>query len=74
MRAALLGLLLAAAPVIEFYAAVARKDTSGFQGPDWHAEGAVSRPEALEMLTLWPAYAAFEERRRGSIEVASGPI
>ena len=56
-------------PMIEFYAAVARKDTSGFQGPDWHPEEAVSRPEALEMLTVWPAYAAFEERRRGSIEV-----
>jgi predicted amidohydrolase YtcJ len=56
-------------PMIEFYAAVARKDTSGFQGPDWHPEEAVSRAEALKMLTLWPAYAAFEEQHRGSIEV-----
>ncbi len=56
-------------PMIEFYAAVARKDTSGFQGPDWHPEQAVSREEALRMLTLWPAYGAFEEERRGSIEV-----
>jgi predicted amidohydrolase YtcJ len=56
-------------PMIEFYAAVARKDTTGFQGPDWHSEEAVSRPEALKMLTIWPAYAAFEEHQRGSIEV-----
>jgi predicted amidohydrolase YtcJ len=56
-------------PMIEFYAAVARKDTSGFQGPDWHPEEAASREEALRMLTLWPAYAAFEEEQRGSIEV-----
>jgi predicted amidohydrolase YtcJ len=56
-------------PMIEFYAAVARKDTSGFQGADWHPEEAVSRPEALKMLTIWPAYAAFEENERGSIEV-----
>ena len=55
--------------MIEFYAAVARKDTSGFQGADWHPEEAVSRPEALKMLTIWPAYAAFEENERGSIEV-----
>jgi predicted amidohydrolase YtcJ len=56
-------------PMIEFYAAVARKDTSGFQGPDWHPEQALTRPEALKMLTLWPAYAAFQEQKRGSIEV-----
>jgi predicted amidohydrolase YtcJ len=56
-------------PMIEFYAAVARKDTSGFQGPDWHPEQALSRQEALKMLTLWPAFAAFQERQRGSIEV-----
>jgi len=56
-------------PMIEFYAAVARKDTSGFQGADWHPEEAVSRPEALKMLTIWPAYAAFEENERGSIDV-----
>lgn len=56
-------------PMIEFYAAVARKDPSGFQGPDWHPEEAVARTDALKMLTLWPAYAAFEEHRRGTIEV-----
>ena len=28
----------------------------------------MSREEALRSLTLWPAFAAFEEGRRGSIE------
>ena len=28
---------------------------------DWHPEQAVSREQALKMLTRWPAYAAFEE-------------
>jgi predicted amidohydrolase YtcJ len=56
-------------PMIEFYAAVARRDTSGFQGPDWHAEQVATREEALKMFTVWPAYAAFEEDRRGTIEV-----
>ncbi|MEN3331591.1 MAG: hypothetical protein V7641_956 [Blastocatellia bacterium] len=56
-------------PMIEFYAAVARKDQKGFTGEGWHAEQAVSREQALKMFTLWPAYAAFEEAVKGSIEV-----
>ena len=57
-------------PMIEFYAAVARKDPKGFQGEGWHPEEAVTREQALMMFTLWPAYAAFEDELRGSIEVA----
>jgi hypothetical protein len=56
-------------PMIEFYAAVARKDQKGFSGEGWHPEQAVTREQALKMFTIWPAYAAFEERLRGSIEV-----
>jgi len=56
-------------PMIEFYAAVARKDQKGFSGEGWHPEEAVSRADALKMFTLWPAYAAFEDKLRGSIEV-----
>jgi predicted amidohydrolase YtcJ len=56
-------------PMIEFYAAVARKDLNGFSGEGWHPEQAVSREQALKMLTIWPAYAAFQEKERGSIEV-----
>ena len=56
-------------PMIEFYAAVARKDPKGFSGEGWHPEEAVTRVQALKMFTLWPAYAAFEEKLRGTIEV-----
>ncbi len=56
-------------PMIEFYAAVARKSVDGFSGPGWHPEEAVTREQALKMLTRWPAYAAFEEHEKGSIEV-----
>lgn len=56
-------------PLIEFYAAVARKDLKGFSGPDWHPEQAVSRVEALKMFTIWPAYASFAETELGTIEV-----
>lgn len=34
-----------------------------------HAEERVTRAEALKMMTLWPAYAAFQEVETGSIKV-----
>jgi predicted amidohydrolase YtcJ len=55
-------------PMIEFYAAVARKSLKGFSGEGWHPEEAASREQALRMFTLWPAYAAFEEQDKGSLE------
>ncbi|HZE73615.1 MAG TPA: amidohydrolase [Pyrinomonadaceae bacterium] len=55
-------------PMIEFYAAVARKDQKGFSGEGWHPEEAVTREEALKMFTIWAAQAAFEEKIKGSIE------
>jgi len=57
------------APLIEFYAAVARRDLQGFQGPDWRPHEAVDRETALKMFTLWPAYASFREDELGTIEV-----
>jgi len=56
-------------PMIEFYAAVARKSLDGRSGPDWHPEEKVTREQALKMFTWFPAYAAFEEARHGSIVV-----
>jgi predicted amidohydrolase YtcJ len=56
-------------PLIEFYAAVARTDLEGFQGPDWRPGEAVDRATALKMFTLWPAYASFREAELGTIEV-----
>ena len=56
-------------PLIEFYAAIARADLQGFQGPDWRPQEAVDRATALKMFTLWPAYARFREAELGTIEV-----
>lgn len=56
-------------PLIEFYAAISRRDLEGYQGDNWHAEQAVSRLEALRMFTLWPAVASFAENDLGTIEV-----
>jgi predicted amidohydrolase YtcJ len=55
-------------PMIEFYAAVSRKSIKGESAEGWHPEQAVSREQALKMFTMAPAYAAFEEKDRGSIE------
>lgn len=55
-------------PLIEFYAAVARRGLDGTQTQDWRPAQAVTREEALKMFTLWPAYASFQEGLLGTIE------
>ncbi|MFZ1700359.1 MAG: amidohydrolase [Pyrinomonadaceae bacterium] len=56
-------------PMIEFYAAAARKSLTGESGEGWHPEQATTREQALKMFTISAAYAAFEEKIKGSIEV-----
>jgi predicted amidohydrolase YtcJ len=57
-------------PLIEFYAAVVRRSLEGFADENWHREEQrLSREQALKMFTLGPAYAAFQEKDKGSIEV-----
>ena len=55
-------------PLIEFYAAVARRGLDGYQDENWRPEEAVTRAEALKIFTLWPAYASFQEDRLGTLE------
>jgi predicted amidohydrolase YtcJ len=55
-------------PRIEFYAAVYRHSLDGFANADWHLEEAVTRAEALKMLTLAPAYAVFRDKELGTLE------
>ncbi|HWU81105.1 MAG TPA: amidohydrolase family protein, partial [Caulobacter sp.] len=40
----------------------------GFANADWSPDEAVSRDQALRMLTWAPAYAAFAETDRGTLE------
>ncbi len=54
-------------PLIEFYAAVARRDLSGHQGEDWRGHEALSRDQALALFTTGPAYASFREGELGMI-------
>jgi predicted amidohydrolase YtcJ len=56
-------------PLIEFYAAVARKDLKGYSDADWHPEEALSRKEALRLFTSSAAYARFAEKDLGAISV-----
>jgi predicted amidohydrolase YtcJ len=55
-------------PRVEFYAAIARRTLEGFAGPDWGLDQRLTREEALAILTRNSAYAAFQEKERGSIE------
>jgi predicted amidohydrolase YtcJ len=55
-------------PRIEFYAAVYRHSLTGFANADWRLDEAVTRDQALRMLTWAPAYAAFAEKDRGTLE------
>jgi hypothetical protein len=55
-------------PLIEFYAAVARKDLLGRSGAGWHPEFALSREAALALFTVGPAYAVFENHLRGQLK------
>lgn len=55
-------------PLIEFYAAVARKSLKGESGDGWHPEQALSRQQALALFTSAAAFASFQEDDLGTIE------
>lgn len=55
-------------PIKTFYAAVVRKDASGFPDEGFETENALSRREALRGMTIWAAKGSFEEKEKGSIE------
>ena len=55
-------------PFLTFYAAVSRKDISGFPKKGFQVEEALSREETLKGMTIWAAYSNFEEDEKGSIE------
>lgn len=55
-------------PLFGFFAAVVRKDQKGWPDGGWQMENALSREQALKGMTIWAAFAQFEENARGSIE------
>ena len=55
-------------PMLTFYAAVARKDLNDYPNDGFEMENALSREETIKGMTIWAAYANFEENEKGSIE------
>ncbi|WP_042492433.1 amidohydrolase [Aequorivita sublithincola] len=56
-------------PMYTFYAAVARKDLKNYPEDGFQMKDALTREEALKGMTIWAAFANFEENEKGSIEV-----
>ncbi len=51
-------------PLYTFYAAVTRQDLKQYPPGGFQPAEALSRKQALLGMTLWPAYAAFEEKEK----------
>ncbi len=54
-------------PLISFHAAFTRQDAENWPPTGWHPEQRMSRDEALKSITIWPAYAGFQEKELGSL-------
>ena len=55
-------------PLFGFYAAVERKDQKAYPEGGFQPENALTREEALRAMTIWAAYAAFNDQNTGSLE------
>ena len=55
-------------PLYGFYAAVARQDKKGYPAGGFQMQDALTREEALRSMTIWAAFANFEEHEKGSLE------
>ena len=56
-------------PMFTFHSSVTRQDDNGWPVGGWFGEQRMTREEALKSMTLWAAYAAFQERDLGSLSV-----
>ena len=54
-------------PLYSFHAAVSRQDDNNWPPGGWFPEQKMTREEALESMTIWPAYAGFQEHLMGSL-------
>lgn len=55
-------------PFKTFYAAVVRKDASGYPDGGFEIANALTREQTLRGMTIWAAKGSFEEKEKGSIE------
>ena len=56
-------------PIMTYYSAVARKDIDGYPSEGFQMENSLNRADALYAMTVFGAYANFEENEKGSIEI-----
>jgi predicted amidohydrolase YtcJ len=54
-------------PLLSFHSAVSRQDADNWPAGGWMPEQRMTREEALKSMTIWPAYAAFQETVMGSL-------
>ena len=54
-------------PLLSFHSAVSRQDAEDWPVGGWHPEQRMTRDEALKSITIWPAYAGFQEDVLGSL-------
>ena len=54
-------------PFITFHSAITRQDPDNEPAGGWYADQRMTREEALKSMTIWPAYAAFQEKVMGSL-------
>jgi predicted amidohydrolase YtcJ len=54
-------------PLLSFHSAVSRQDAQSWPAAGWMPEQRMTRDEALKSMTIWPAYAGFQEAIMGSL-------
>jgi predicted amidohydrolase YtcJ len=54
-------------PLLSFHAAFTRQDPENQPSGGWRPEQRMTRDEALKSMTIWPAYAGFQEKLLGSL-------
>jgi predicted amidohydrolase YtcJ len=54
-------------PLLSFHSAVSRQDAENWPAAGWMPEQRMTRDEALKSMTIWPAYAGFQESMMGSL-------
>jgi predicted amidohydrolase YtcJ len=54
-------------PLLTYHAAVTRQDPTNSPAGGWYPEQKMTREEALQSMTIWPAYAGFQESVLGSL-------
>ena len=56
-------------PLFEFYAAVTRQDHNRWPEHGWQPQEKLNHVNALKMFSEWAAFGAFDETKRGKIEL-----